>query len=285
MKKKHISRAIILMTLIGLLLQAGFSVYSMIDERGFFKNDPITLLRDQSLSPEVVEGIEVSQEVQGIIKAQYAQRYSHYLNLYKYFLTTLNVSPSLQFQVEALLKEGYLLGDIMTGYDFLYHSYGTVDELKSLLRAQQRGQIWTALFKEYNQNNSFVPRAFDSEYLERLTETPGITSDDIMIADRISQKSGTDFEALIHRLQEGESWRQITEALAILNGSDSLPRVQVTQEKLTSYASLGLTEDRIVEALVLANKLGFSEEAVLDLARSGKGEEDILAAGYQEKYQ
>ncbi|KAB3535455.1 hypothetical protein F8154_06635 [Alkaliphilus pronyensis] len=285
MIKKLIARTTMLILITGLVLHTGLSVYSMISDGKTFESEQVALLTDENIDEVPTTEVEISVEIQEIIKDQYPERYDHYLDLYRSILSTFMVSPALQTQIESLLIEGYLLGDVMSAYDFLYHGYGTVEELRELLIAHQMGEGWVILFKDYNQANTFVPRDFDMEYLEKLTQTLGITSDDIMIADIISHKSGEDFTSLIHRLQEGESWRQITEELNILNGSDSLPRVQVTQEKLTSYTSLGLSEEKIVEGLVLANKLGFSEEAVLELVQRGQTEEEILARGYQEKYQ
>lgn len=284
MNKKYKAKGAMMVLLIAIVLQAGFSVYSMIDDGGYFHRRQVSLLADENISTAAVT-LDISQEIKDIIMGQYPDSYSAYLEKYQQFLTGFTVSPALKSQVEALLKDGYRLGNVMTGYDFLYHGYGTMAELKNMLAEQQRGQSWTALFRGYHSSNNFIPRAFDGEYLERLTQTPGITSDDIMIADRISQKSGIPFETLIHRMQEGESWRQITEAEGILNGSSTLPRVQVTQEKLQSYGHLGLSEDSIVEGLVLAYKQGLTEAAVLELAAAGKTQEEILMAGYQEKYQ
>ncbi len=286
MNKRFISKVTMVLLFMALVFQAGYSVYSMIDERaGISQKNQMQLYATETVPQGAIQNIEVSQEIQEIIKLQYAEKYPHYLEKYKYFLVTLEVSPQLQSFVEDLLVEGYQLGDMMSAYDFLYQEYGTGEELKTLLKAQKEGRPWASLFKDYLQENIFVPRVFDTAYLEKLTQTPGIGSDDIMIADRIAHKTGEDFEGLIHRKLEGESWQEITTGLNILNGSAQLPRVQVTQEKLVAYAATGLQEDQVVEALVLANKLGFSEEAVIELVKGGQSREVILAAGYQEKYQ
>lgn len=196
------------------------------------------------------------------------------------FIEVFNVDDRISAELKELELQGYATSDIFIGYTYLYHEFGTIDELKLMLERVDQGSDWETQFADYVRTNSpFTPRTFEPEYLEKLSESAGLTSDDIMIADRIAHVTGIEFDDLIQVKLESEHWREITARHGILYGEDALPRVQVTLEQLERYTSAyQLTEDQVVEALVHAQKLNASAEEVLRMASEGWSTARIYAA-------
>ncbi|MCG7408436.1 hypothetical protein MH117_13480 [Paenibacillus sp. ACRRX] len=217
----------------------------------------------------------------------YAMVGTDYDSKYKDMLAELDVHDKFKREIDKLVGKGYDLSDLMVAYEFLYQSYGRMQELEALVKQQDSGKSWEHVFKDYNKSHKpFVPRAFDTDYLESLMKTNGLTSDDIMIADRIGFVSAKAFkDILIAKLETQNSWKEIAAEHNIVNSSSTLPRVPVTQEELSKFTSASkLTEERVTEAIVLAKKIGKTPQQVISSMKSGQSEEAILADGYVEKY-
>ncbi|MDQ4682708.1 hypothetical protein, partial [Stenotrophomonas maltophilia group sp. RNC7] len=110
---------------------------------------------------------EISTEVHNVIRQSDPNNYNKNIQNYTDLLIGLNVHSQHKEAIEELLLGGYRLPDIMIAYEYLYHSYGTVEDLKAFLVQKAQSTDWKTVFTQYKQNKaSFVPRAFDSDYLE-----------------------------------------------------------------------------------------------------------------------
>lgn len=285
MKIKKLSKIFMLVMLMGAVLQAGVISYSIADNQ-LTINTQGTTETTERLQIVDIDSIDISQEILDLIKESNIANYEKNITNYKTLLVTLDVQSSFKEEIERLIKEGHYLPDLLVAYDFLNQSFGKVDELEMLSSQNQSGKTWVEIFTEYNQNSGeFIPSTFDPEYLEELLHELYITPDDIMIADRISFKLGIEHKEVIGYRIDGFSWRETNEELGILNSQSQLPRIQVTKEDIEKYVSeYNLTENQIVEAFVMAQKLGKTVEEILGKVKNGYSEEQIFAECYQEKY-
>ncbi len=228
----------------------------------------------------------ISQDILDCIKAYDPESYTRNVDNYAALLKSLNVHIRFKTELERHIKEGAAIPDVLTAYSFLNDRYGRLEDIEGLLGMKAGGQSWEAIFKEYAKDNpEFVPASFDSEYLDKLMETPGITQDDIMTADRVSQRLGIPVGDIIAKKQSGMSWRLINAGYGIVNGDEKLPRIPVTREQLEKHCEqTGLSQKRVVEALVTASKLGVSDTTVLEWVKQGLSNEEIYARVYEEKY-
>jgi hypothetical protein len=228
----------------------------------------------------------ISQAVLDRIRAADPANYDRHVADYKKLLVTFNVHDSIRQEIEKLVLDGYALPEILIGCEFLYHSFGTVADLRSFAVQQAAGASWKQLFTEYNRNQPvFKPRSFPSDYLEKLMSTPGLTADDIMIADRLAAATGRPFEEIIEEKLTSPEWRGITAKAGILFGGDKLPRIQIKNEQLQAFQSeSGMPAARIAEAFVIAHKVGKTAEAVVGKLREGYSPEAVFAESYEQKY-
>lgn len=212
--------------------------------------------------------------------------YEFQVNRLKNLLVTLDVHEKFKQEIERLIKAGHSLPDVMVAYEFLYQSYGQLKELEPLIERKEDGQTWPAVFTNYNlKHKKFVPRSFESDYLEGLLKTPGVTPDDIMLADRLSFVTGDKVEEILNnRLEAAKSWEQIAVERNVLNGSSALPRVQITEAEMARFSTDTFTEDDVAEAFVLAEKLAEAPETIVEQMQVGKSEETIMAESYVNKY-
>lgn len=239
---------------------------------------------DNQLKDET--SIEISQEVLDLIKKSDPDNYTKNVDNYRKLLKSLNVHVIFKNEIDRLIKSGQKLPDILIAYAFLNDCYGNMTDLEKLVKQKLSGKKWVDIFIAYNKSNpEFVPRNFDSQYLEKLLGTPGIDQEDIMIADRVSKNTGLEIDILINKRSEGLSWRLINAQCGIVNGQDKSPHLSVTREQLTQYTKqTKLSEKQVIEALTIAKKLSEPADDVLKLVKQGLSKEEIYSKDYEEKY-
>lgn len=205
---------------------------------------------------------------------------------YEQWLAAYEVHDKFSRQLDQLAQAGHRRSDLMIGFEFLYHQYGTIEQLEPLVAQKENGASWVALFSDYMNNHApFEPRAFDSEQLESMTAAASLTADDIMIADRISYVSGDSVKDLLDiKLESGQSWQLITADRNIVNGSSVLPRVQITEEQMALYTTDTFNGERVAEAFVLAHKIGSEAEETVAAMKAGSTEMAIMAKALADKY-
>lgn len=295
MKKSKILRIVLFVIIAVTILQAGFMAYSMFggmtnealqEQNTVSEEQPAATVEAVSIDEEETEDIVISDEILDIIREQDPENYETNLTNYKNMLVKLNVHKKFQDELERLLKEEKMLADILIAYEFLNDSYGKLEDVLILINDKEEKESWSAVFKEYNRNNpEFIPQAFESGYLENLMKTSSLTADDIMIADRVSQKVNKPFKDIINERISGASWKRINAEFDVVNGDSFLPHVPVTREQISKYTESGhLTEQQVVEALVIVNKMKRPEAFIIEKVREGMEKEDIYALCYEEKY-
>lgn len=280
---KKLIKAILIILVLGFIFQAGFAVFAAVNSEDTEENSTETT---QQVSDEESD-IVISQEVLDQIKASDTENAERNLSNYKNLLDSFQVHDRFKQELERYILEGYPLPDLLIAYEFLYQNFGVMNDLGRLVSQKAEGLSWSEIFTEYNQmQDEFVPRAFDPEYLEKLMSTPALTSDDIMIADRVAFVSGKSFESIIESKRESTPWKELTSQEGILFSADVLPRVQITPEQLDMYTGDGgLTEDQAVLSFVIAHKTGEEAEIVIEKIQDGYSEEFIYAESYINKYE
>lgn len=296
MRKVKRTRLIVIILAMVLVVNAGLVGYSMIggnlpvSDKNSSDNSVKTTVNTQN-SRTVDNGLkdeastEISKEILDLIKAQNPDSYTKNLNNYKQLLELLNVHVKFKNEIERLIKKGKKLPDILIAYSFLNDCYGGMEDIEKLVDNKEAGKKWPDIFKEYFKNNpEFVPRDFESDYLERLLDS-GTNQDTIMIADRVSQKAKVEIDTLISKKQAGESWRLINAEYGIVNGLEKSPHLSVTRTQLTKYTTqTNLSEKEVINALTIGTKLGESADSVLNSVKKGLSKEEIYAMAFEEKY-
>lgn len=274
---KTYSKLFLFVLMLGIAIYAGIAAFAAEDGGVAGQTGPA----GQTASEPVI-----AQTVLDRIRATDPANYDRHVADYKKLLVSFGAHDSIRQEIEKLVLEGYALPEILIGYEFLHHSFGTVADLRAFAVQQAAGASWKQLFTEYNRNQPvFKPRSFPSDYLEELMGTPGLTADDIMIADRLSASIGRPFEGIIEEKLTSPGWGGITAKAGILFGGDKLPRIQIKNEQLQAFQSeSGLSAARIAEAFVIAHKVGKTAEAVVGKLKDGYSPEAVFAESYEQKY-
>jgi hypothetical protein len=237
---------------------------------------------------EAEEAMEITipEDILELIRQSNPAGYERDIENYKEFLSRLKVHEKYKNEIENMIREGLKLPDIMIAYSYINDKYGNLDEVKAMVSAGAAGKDWRRLFEEYSQNNpEFIPRSFDSSYLEKLLKIDWITKDDIMIADRVSQKLSVTFDEIIQKRIGKISWLEINAGYNIINGQEELPYVPVKPEKVKKLSlKSGLSENSVVQAFVMAYKLGLNAEEIISKVKAGHSKERIFADCLKQKY-
>lgn len=300
-KGKYI-KAIVFVLLMAGVLQGGIMAYSAVanqEIKRYAEAAAYTDVHNEDESDTTAQEVEIPRkeidisrimlktEVEDIIISLDSVNAVKNIKNYKTLLAALDVPQSFQTEIEDMYIRGHKVKDVLIAYEFLYQSYGFIEELEELITQKEYGMSWNMIFKEHkNSMETFEPSNFEGGKLEEIFKTPGITPDDIIIADRTAQQTGIKFDELIAMRGQGMSWKIINEELEIVNTSAELPRVAVTSAQVKNHMKeTGLSEEQVIEALVLAQKLDKDGKAVVDKFKAGKIEEDIIAESLEEKYQ
>lgn len=205
---------------------------------------------------------------------------------YEEWLDVYEIHPDFRNELDRLQAAGHKRSDLMTAYVYLYHQYGQMKELLPMVEAIEKGSSWAKQFENYEkQHTPFAPRAFDMTELENLTSSANLSTDDIMIADRISFVSGDSVKTVLtSKLEAGLGWQEIAAQREILNGSSALPRVEVTEDNIAAYVTASFSDQQVVEGYVLAQKLGKKPDDVISLMKNGMKESAIMAKFLQSQY-
>ncbi|MTI48639.1 MAG: hypothetical protein FH761_12410 [Firmicutes bacterium] len=279
MNRKKVSRFLLVMLMVCTTLQIGAISYSSAAKQ---LNGSI----NETSENQKIEDIEISQEILNFIKDVDPGDYGTNVTNYKKALIELGIQPRFKSEIERLIKEGHSLPDLLIAYEFLYNNFGKMEELEILSNKKQSGKSWSKIFATYqSENGEFIPNSFDPQYLQDLMREEYITPDDIMIADRIAYKLGLEHKDIISYRFDGIEWKKINEDLGILNSQSELPRVKVTEEQLDKLTNqYNLSEEEIIEALVIAERIDKDSKEIIEKIKSGYSEVEILAECYQEKY-
>lgn len=254
-------------------------------------NEEEQLLEDdkaiENISVDVLtlQDIVIKQEVLDMIKKSDEANYEKNIANYKNTLVELNVQKSFKEEIERLVLSGYNLKDVLVAYEFLNINFGKKSELQGFVAKKQQGKSFTGIFSDYNSLTEFTPRTFEPEYLERLMTEPNIDTDDIMIADIIADKLNKEFDEVISYKLDGLLWKHVNEKLEILSSAQNLPRIMVNNDEIEEYKEqYGLSEDKIVDAFVIAANLKKNVIEILPKFKAGYNREQIFAEFLQNKY-
>ncbi|WP_339244329.1 hypothetical protein NST58_23310 [Paenibacillus sp. FSL R10-2796] len=271
MNRRRVLQMTVLIMILVLMFQAGVFAYTNV----------VTTQKNQTESTSVIKEQAVKQTA---TEVSINSKVPH--STFEQFVVALNIQDDYRQKIDQMVAAGYSIADICVAYDFLYQNFGSTDDLDDFLTAKTSGKSWEQIFLQYNENHpKFTPRAFNSEELENMMNLKSITSDDIMIGDRLSFVTGKSFKDLIQeRLETGE-WSKIFVREKVIYSGKPLPRVQITENQIQKYTQSGkLTEQQVTLAFVLAQKVGESSEVVIAKMQQGFSEELIMAQSYVEKY-
>jgi hypothetical protein len=259
------------------------TINDIVTKESTVTTEPAAIIEEQAENI----AITIPQDILDLIKASDPAAYEKNAANYKELLLKLNVHEKYQTEIEKMIKAGKQLPDVLIAYSFVNDSFGTIGEVKNLVDARASGKGWPALFEDYIKNNpAFAPQSFDSFYLEELLKTDGITKDDIMIADRVSQKTSIPFTDVMKKRIGKQTWREINAEYGVVNGQAELPRVFVEPEKVKILMqSSGLSEQKIVQAYVTAFKLDSSVETIIKKVKSGYSKARIYSECLVSKFE
>ena len=277
------------------MLPTGVLAYNTIIASAGSSVSPATATQTVNTSQEIValpeqdvdiSNIVLSQTVIDAIQTQDAQNVDKHMNNYKHLLAKYHIAETYQNKLDELIISGRKVSDVLISYEYLYYQYGTMSEMLDLLDKRKQGKVWTDIFTEFkNGIEPYTPKNFEQSKIEELMNTPNLTPDDIMIADRLSQMNLVSFDSVIEKLSTGTSWESINLGLGILNTSNELPHVAITRIQVRNYMkSTGLTEVQVISAFILSQKYELNADQIMTKVKAGAKEESIVAQLLQEKY-
>ncbi|MDR6553469.1 hypothetical protein [Paenibacillus qinlingensis] len=286
-KMNTVSKALLIVLALSIAVQTGYTLVSYVHAQTVAMDEEAPKVPTTETGATSIDQKVIPQDVLNKLQATDSSHFDSNVMKYKQLLADLNVHAKVQQEIERLVMAGHSLSNVLIAFEFLYQKFGKLPELELLVKQKEAGKAWEALFAGYNSGHkAFVPRAFDPDYLEDLMKKPGFTSDDVMMADRVSFASGIDVKDIItSKLESKRNWMDITAELDLLHGTATLPRVQITAQQLSKFVKPGsFTEDKIAEAFVLAQQIGQNPETVVEKMKAGKTEAAIRAESYMLKY-
>jgi len=253
------------------------------DNNKISANDTIPIKTSEPKNLDI-SNVEVSEDIVDSIKKFDVKNAEKNIDNYKKVMVEFDVPEEYKKEINSLIKDGSNIVDIFIAYNFLSENYGQIKELDKLVSEKSKEEKWTEVFHNYNKNFSqFKPSNFEKGTLEDLMKT--LNADDIMIADKISQKGIKEFNEIIEMRKSNKSWKEIKIELGIVNMESNFPHVAIANDEVEKYKeNENMGNEQIIKALALARKNNLKDEDIIKKIKNGEDEETIYSQYYKEKY-
>lgn len=284
MKRKKVMQItipVLAVVFIAGLISIGYSNHAI-------KNKNTTVVHAVQLHNKEVDisKVNISKDMEEIIRKSDVKNVDKNIKNYKMLMAKLEVPEKYRNEVDRLIKIGYKVPDTLIAYEFLNENYGQMKELEQLLSKNKSVRSWSKVFEDYKKaKKEFVPRNFDSKTLDQVMNMPGITPDDVMNADRISQMGLKNFNELIKMRTEGKTWKEINDVFGILNTYEKSPMATIDNYQIEKYCKeTSLPKDVIVEATLIAAKSDIKDEEIIKYFKEGKSKGYVYEKYYSKLY-
>lgn len=244
-------------------------------------------LKESKYTPKEINtaDINLDDEIVNLIKDSDEKNADKNVENYKRLIVELDVPKEYQEKINEALKKGNNPEDIFTCYNFLYEKYGQAEDIFNLLKEKNSFNSWESVFKEYDKKNQeFVPSDFKDGLIDEVLKDGSLNTNDIMIADRISQKGLGKFEDLIEQRKKEGNWQKIKLDLGVLNLEEALYSTAITSADVKKYSSNNVTEDQVIKTLSIARKANIDNEDLIKKLVSSNNDEEIYSKIYANKY-
>lgn len=161
---------------------------------------------------------------------------------------------------------------VLVLYDYLYDNHFTFGDLDEALARYGSGERIEDILQSFvDIQEAIQPRDYPHEEIERLVTTPGLLTNDIMIAEILDAHGSVPFYDVINARIAGESWETLASRYNLLNGSAKVQSVTVAGSEVEScQEATGLPKEEAYEKVVNAKKAGVSTDRITEFVQSGK---------------
>lgn len=157
-------------------------------------------------------------------------------------------------------------------FDYLYDNFFTFDDLDQALARYGAGEPIEDILQTYiDIQEQIQPRDYPHEEIERLVTTPGLSVEDIMIAEILDAHGSVPFYDIINARIAGEDWETLAARYNLINGSAKVQSITVsTSEVEECVKATGLPREQAYERVVGAKKAEVEPEEMVEFVQSGK---------------
>jgi hypothetical protein len=241
---------------------------------------------DDTVKTIDISKVELGSDLEKAIQASDKDNKDKNIYRMKELIVFLGIPKEYQDKIKGYISKGYNVIDVFSVYEFLYQEYGTFKDMNTLLDMKRSGKSLEDVFAYFeSKNKEFVPKNIDSKYLEKLLYVDKLKPDDIMLADRLSQKGIASFDTLIQGKTTGEQWKDICMENGIINISSQSPHYSVDNAKIKeAMDKYNLNQQTVLNAFVISYKFNVSRQEVIKEIKAGSSEVEIYAAAVKLKY-
>lgn len=157
-------------------------------------------------------------------------------------------------------------------FDYLYDNFFTFDDLDQALARYGAGEPIENVLQTYiDIQEQIQPRDYPHEEIERLVTTPGLSVEDIMIAEILDAHGSVPFYDIINARIAGEDWETLAARYNLINGSAKVQSITVSTSEVEECAkATGLPQEQAYERVVDAKKAEVGPEQMVEFVQSGK---------------
>jgi len=302
------SKIMVIFVIIVILFQGIYSVFSMMDtieqnkEKGVLNSilslfnkkvdretaEPIAqsaVLNEQQPNVEYKEG-EILPEIEEKIRSLYKGNAEKYIKNLKVAVFDYCIPKDYLSKIVEAMEKGKDLNKVLIAYGFIYENYGTISDIDALLTSYTEKGKWANVFKEYHKlYPEYRPSVMNKEVMDKYLVDSSLCIDDLVIAERISQRGLMAFEDLILMKKDGKGWSEIKADLGIINLEDKLQRETIDGSKVEKLIKeTNLSEQKLKDAMVFAKKRNKKMDEIINKVKSGSDNDDLLEEYFEERF-
>lgn len=191
---------------------------------------------------------------------------------YRNVMAEKAVPATQQSKLEAYLINYENPEPVLILFDYLHDNFFTFDDLDQALARYGAGEPIENILQSYiDIQDQIQPRDYPHEEIERLVTTPGLSVEDIMIAEILDAHGSAPFYDIINARIAGEDWETLAARYNIINGSAKVQSVTVSASEVQECSeATGLSQEQAYERVVDAKKADIESDKIVEFVQSGK---------------
>lgn len=193
-------------------------------------------------------------------------------NGYRKVMAQKAVPATQKAKLDQYLINGYDPEPVLILFDYLHDNFFTFADLDQALARYGNGEKIEDILQSYiDIQDQIQPRDYPHEEIERLVTTPGLSIEDIMIAEILDAHGSAPFYDVIDARIAGEDWETLAARYNLMNGSAKVQSITVAVNEVEAcQEATGLSKEQTYKKVVEAKKAGVESEQIADFAKSGK---------------
>ena len=267
--------------LIILICGVGLAAANVISKTFIVEDNKIN--EDEELR-QLIDSVTVSDEVMDSIGNSKDSLKN--INSYKKIVAKKEIPDIKKAKLDQYIERSDNFESLMILYDYMCDNFFTYQDLDNALKKLSDNYDVEDILNEYLQSEqNYESRLYEDGEIDYLLSLPGITLDDLKIAEIISQRGVISFEDYIVKKTNATDWITFSEEIGLINNTGTVQKILLSDQEIKECAEkTGLSEEESAEKIILLKKANVKDDDITEFIRTKKSFGDIRKESFNKEY-